>query len=318
MTSRHLVDPELAVILDEAPDMGVSEQKLAATRATIAEMTRLDLLEADPSVQVSEHRAGGRSGSPEVRLLLYRPKDLPKNAPVLLQIHGGGFLFGTAELGDSRNRAWAREIGCAIVSVDYRLAPETPYPGALEDCYAALEWVHDNAGELGLDSTRIAIRGESAGGGLAAALGALARDRGGPKILYQLLVYPMLDDRTGSTSEPHPYAGEFVWNATSNAYAWGSWLGTKPGSAEVPPLAAPARIRDLRNLPPTFIATAALDLFIDENLEYARRLMRAGVPTEVYVAPGAFHGFDAMVPDAAISRRFTSLCQTALRRAFSV
>lgn len=319
MSSRHLVDPELAPILDVAPDMSVSAETLARTRAVIAEMTKQDLAQADTSVRVTEHFAAGRSGAPNVRMVLYRPDDLPDNAPVLLQIHGGGFLFGTAELGDSRNRQWAKAIGCAVLAVDYRLAPETPFPGALEDCYAALEWLHRNARELGLDAGRIAVRGESAGGGLAAALCELVRDRGGPKILFQLLVYPMLDDRTGTSSEPHPYAGEFVWNAASNVYAWKSWLGHfEPGSPNVPSLAAPARARDLRNLPPTFIATAALDIFIEENLEYARRLIRAGVPTELYVAPGAFHGFEAMVPDATVSQLFIAHCQGALKRAFGL
>ena len=144
----------------------------------------------------------------------------------------------------------------------------------------------------------------------------MARDRGGPPIRFQLLIYPMLDDRTAA-NEAHPFAGEFVWDTPSNRFAWQSWLGLPPGSPDVPPLAAPARVEDLAGLPPTFIATAALDMFVEENLEYARRLLRAGVPTELYMAPGAFHGFEAMVPDAQVSRRFITQADEALKRAFT-
>ncbi|WP_217429542.1 alpha/beta hydrolase, partial [Sphingomonas bacterium] len=282
-----------------------------------AAMTRLGLENADPQVAVSDHLAPGHDGAPDVRVRLYRPEGLPAHAPIVMHIHGGGFLFGSAELGDPRNRAWAKALDAALVSIDYRLAPEHPYPAALDDCYAVLEWLHAEGPALGLDSNRIAVRGESAGGGLAAALCLLARDRGGPKIAYQLLIYPMLDDRTGTTGERNPFSGQFVWDAASNAYGWSSWLGRPAGSDEIPYLAAPARATDLAGLPPTMIATAALDIFIDENLDYAIRLIRAGVPTEVHVAPGAFHGFEAMVPNAQVSRTFTERCLDGLRRAFA-
>jgi acetyl esterase/lipase len=315
MPSRHLVDPELAPLLDYLPDMAPSDESLPAARAAAAEMVALHTADRDATVTITEHWAPGLNGEPDVRVVLYRPESLLQGAPVLLQVHGGGFVFGTAELGDPRNRAWAKALGCAVASVDYRLAPETPYPGGLEDCYAALVWLHGAAEELRLDPQRIALRGESAGGGLAAALAILARDRGGPPILFQLLVYPMLDDRTCS-SEPHPYAGQFVWNPASNTYGWASWLGAAPGSSEISHLAAPSRCEDLSGLPPTCITTGALDLFVEEDLEYARRLIRAGVPTELYLAPGAFHGFDAMAPDAEVSRQFTEVSLKALARAF--
>jgi acetyl esterase/lipase len=315
MSSRHLVDKELLPILDMAPDMGIAADTLPAARAVIAEMTAAGLALADSSLAVTEHRVPGPANAPDVRLLLYRPEGLGAPAPVLLQIHGGGFVFGTAELGDPRNRATALAVGCAVASVEYRLAPETPFPGGLEDCYAALAWLAEHADELGLDRGRIAVRGESAGGGIAAALAVLARDRGGPALCFQMLIYPMLDDRT-VTREPHPHAGEFVWDGPSNHFGWLSWLGREPGSADVPPLAAPARIADLAGLPPTFIATAALDLFAEENLDFARRLLRDGVPTELYLAPGAFHGFEAMAPEAGVSRRFIACADDALRRAF--
>ena len=316
MSSLHLVDPELRPILEAAPDMGVSPEKLPGARAVIAAMTQMGLEVADPRVTATECFAPGHNGGPNVRVVLYKPQGLAAGAPVVLQIHGGGFLFGTAELGDPRNRAMALAVGCAVASVEYRLAPETAFPGGLDDCYAALVWLHANAAELGLDPARIAIRGESAGGGLAAGLAVMARDLGGPAICFQLLVYPMLDDRTVRAGD-NLFTGQFIWDRASNLFAWQSWLGMQPCSDSVPPLAAPGRTTDLAGLPPTCIATAALDLFIDEDLEYARRLIRSGVPTEVHVAPGAFHGFDAMAPEAAVTRRFIACGDEALRRAFA-
>ena len=316
MSSLNLVDPELRPILEAAPDMGVSTEKLPGARAVIAAMTQMGLEAADPRVTTTQHFAPGHNGGPEVRVVLYKPEGLADLAPVVLQIHGGGFLFGTAELGDPRNRAMALAVGCAVASVEYRLAPETAFPGGLDDCYAALVWLHANAAQLGLDPGRIAIRGESAGGGLAAGLAIMARDLGGPAICFQLLVYPMLDDRTVHAGE-NPYTGQFIWDRASNQFAWASWLGMAPGSDAVSPLAAPARTADLAGLPPTCIATAALDLFIDEDLDYARRLIRSGVSTEVHVAPGAFHGFDAMAPEASVTQRFIACGDDALRRAFA-
>ena len=315
--SRHLIDPELAPMLDLAPDMGVSAECLDAMRERVALMASADPAEADASVAVTEHLVPGHDGAPAVNVRLYRPEGLPALAPVIYHIHGGGFVSGSAALGGPRNRVWAKALGAVLVSIDYRLAPEHPYPAALDDCYAVLEWLHAEGASLGMDPARIAVRGESAGGGLAAALCLRARDQGGPGIAFQLLIYPMLDDRTCATGDPNPFAGQFVWNAASNAYAWASWLGLPPGSADVPFLAAPARAPDLSGLPPTMIASAALDLFVDENIAYAQRLIRAGVPTELYVAPGAFHGFEAMVPDARISRAFTDRCIDALRRALA-
>ena len=293
MTSRHLIDPELAPILELAPDMSVSAEKLEATRERVALMTQMGLAEPDAGVAVSAHHVPGLNGAPDIGIRIYRPAGLPTDAPSVYQIHGGGFLFGTAALGDPRHRAWAKALNAALVSIDYRLAPEHPYPAALDDCYAVLQWLHSEAPALGLDPDRIAVRGESAGGGLAAALCLLAV----------------------TTDEPNPFSGQFVWDRPSNAFSWASWLGRPAGEPDVPYLAAPARADDLSGLPPTMIATAALDMFVDENLLYAQRLIRAGVPTEVYVAPGAFHGFEAMVPEARISRAFDERCLDALRHA---
>jgi triacylglycerol lipase len=206
------------------------------------------------------------------------------------------------------------QADCVIVCVDYRLAPETRFPGAIEDCYAALGWTFANAPSLGIDPGRVGVMGESAGGGLAAALALLARDRREHALAFQHLIYPMLDDRTCVSASPHPFAGEFVWSAQNNAYGWASLLGVAPGSPDVSCYAAPARAEDLQGLPPSFIATAALDLFLEEDIDYARRLLRQGVPVELHVYPGACHSFDLLLA-ADVARQANRDSLAALRRA---
>jgi triacylglycerol lipase len=256
-----------------------------------------------------------------VRLLVYTPPGTNdvKPRPAYLHMHGGGYVLGMPELNDGANRSFAAELGCVVVSVDYRLAPETQSPGALEDCYAALMWLHAQTEQPGIDATRVAIGGESAGGGLAASLALLARRRGEAQICFQLLDSAMLDDRTGSNSEPnpHPHCGEFVWTQNSNRFAWRCLLGVEPGGPDVPIEMVPARATDVSGLPPTFIAVGALDLFLEENLEYARRLMRAGVATELHVIPGAFHGFAFTGEGAPQVSTYLKLRQEALARALA-
>lgn len=235
----------------------------------------------------------GPEGAPDVPLLIYRPRGAARPMPCIYHVHGGGYVLGAAKDMEPAHRPLAAMLGCAIVSVDYRLAPETAFPGPVEDCYAGLAWTFGNAAALGLDPARIGVMGESAGGGLAAALALLARDRGEYSLAFQHLIYPMLDDRT-CTNQPHPFAGEFLWHAHNNLFGWTSLLGHAPGGEGVSPYAAPARATDLAGLPPTFLSTGALDLFLDEDIDYARRLLRAGVPTELHVYPGAFHAFDMM------------------------
>jgi acetyl esterase/lipase len=262
---------------------------------------------------VTEHHVPGPPGAPDVRVLVYIPRHGVRPLPALLWIHGGGYVIGSADQDDLQVKSIVAQAGCAAVSVDYRLAPETPHPGPVEDCYAALKWLHANAAELGVDADRIAIGGASAGGGLAAGLGLLARDRGEVPLAFQLLIYPMLDDRT-VTAEPHPYTGEFIWTADSNRFGWTALLGREPGGADVSPYAAAARAEDLAGLPPIYICVGALDLFLEEDLEYARRLMRVGVPTELHVYPGAYHAFN-IAGDALVTRAFTRDSMDALRRA---
>jgi acetyl esterase/lipase len=205
--------------------------------------------------------------------------------------------MGDAE-GESPWFEWlATELNCVVVAPDYRLAPETPHPGPVTDCYAGLKWLYDQSESLGVDRKRIGVYGGSAGGGLAAAVALLARDRNEVPLCFQCLLYPMLDDRTTVRADPNPFAGEYAWTPKDNYFGWASLLGHEPGRLDVSPYASPARASDLAGLPPTFIWVGALDLFVDESIEYARRLVRAGVPTELRVYPGVTHG-NAAVPDA--------------------
>ena len=316
-SSRLLVDPELAPLLDVMPPIGVNAATLAAIRQSIVATTEPKVAPSDEHIERLIWTAPRMGAEGDVRVIVYKPRKLIAPIPLLLHLHGGGFVFGTADMSDPSHRAWAESASCIVASVDYRLAPETRYPGALDDCFAALKWVYANAVRLGVDPARIAIHGESSGGGLAAALALRARDEGGPPIAFQLLIYPMLDDRTGATRAAPPFGGEFIWTAADNRFAWEAVLGVPPGSATgISPYAAPARATDLSGLPPTLMATAALDIFIEENLDYARRLLAAGVPTELIVAPGAYHGFDTLNSNAVVSRTFTARCMEALRRAF--
>ncbi len=241
-----------------------------------------------------------------VGIRLYRPVGATTTTPALLWIHGGGYVLGTAAQDDALCRRFVQALGITVASVDYRLAPEHPYPAPLEDCYTALQWL---AGLPAVDADRIAIGGASAGGGLAAALALLARDRDGVKPVFQLLVYPMIDDRSVGQHLNDP--GQRLWNATSNRFGWQAYLGGAD-----PEIAAPARRTDLAGLPPAWLGVGTLDLFHDEDLDYAARLQAAGVPCEVHVVPGAFHGFDGIVAKADISKAFFNSQCESLRTSF--
>ena len=291
--TRHLVDPELLPLLDAWPKIVLTPETLPEMRET----ARLPIPENPAliaAVTSDIHTIPGPAGAPDLALYSYRPNAAGPSArlPCIFHIHGGGYVGGSAAPLAPIHRALVASLGCTLVSVDYRLAPETPFPGAIEDCYAALGWLVGNAAALGVDPMRIGVMGESAGGGLAAALALLVRDRGEHRLAFQHLVYPMLDDRTCVATDPSPTAGAFVWSPHNNAFGWAALLGRAPGSPDVSPYAAPARATDLAGLPPTFVSTGALDLFVEEDLDYARRLMRAGVPVELHVYPGGFHGFD--------------------------
>ena len=299
-----LVHPDLRGALAKLPDFGaLSAETLAQARAFLPDPSPA---EDDPALSVERIAI---PGEPAASAFLYRPTataSAPR--PALLNIHGGGYVAGSALREDADMRRLAIDLDCVILSVDYRLAPETPYPGPLDDCFTALAWLHAQAAGLSVDPARIAVRGVSAGGGLAAGLSLLARDRGAPVIAFLLLLYPMLDDRTA----PHPFAGRHVWPITANRFGWRSYLG---GADEPSIYAVPGRADDLAGLPPTFLATGSIDLFADENLSFAQKLMRAGVPVELHVYPGAYHGFN-MVAKSAVARAYLSDETAALRRAF--
>lgn len=318
MTTRHLVDPELAPMLEIFPALQFTPETLPFVRAGIAEMLAQGggVVPEFPDIGVTRHAVPGPDGAPDVPVIVYIPKNSAGPHPVLLWIHGGGYVIGSADQDDLQVKGIVSQVGCAAVSVDYRLAPETTAPGSVEDCYAALSWVYSHAAELGFDPQRIAIGGASAGGGMAAALGLLTRDRGEIPLVFQLLIYPMLDDRTAVARDPHPYTGEFVWNADANHFGWSSLLGHAPGIDGVSLYAAPARAESLAGLPATFITVGALDLFLEEDLDYARRLVREGVQTELHMYPGAFHGFNLMA-NARVAQAFDRDITDALRRALA-
>jgi acetyl esterase/lipase len=306
-----LVDPELLPTLKQFPAFDISAELVNQFRKMPgAPPSPL------PAPQPVERHIPGPPGAPEVRLWIVDPAPSEKAKPLFLFIHGGGFMMQDPML-MPRLQETATDCHCVVVSADYRLAPETRYPGALEDNYAALKWAHDHAAELGIDPSRIAVGGESAGGGHAASLAIHARDRNEVPIIFQLLIYPELDDRTGSSQQPPPAIGQFMWTASANRLAWSSLLGVPAGSSKVPVDAVPARVASVAGLPPAWIGVGSIDLFVEEDMEYARRLVHAGVGTELLVVRGAFHGFDILVPDAEVSRQFSASWKSALRKAFA-
>lgn len=314
MTSKNLVDPELLAVLAAQPPLELTAATLPALRLMFAQQLASAPVPLTESVIVEDMQLPGPVGAPPVRMLAYRPICAEGFLPAILHIHGGGYMLGQPEMNDSENRNRCKDLACAIFSVDYRLSPETPHPGPLEDCYAVLRYLHAHAESLRIDPKRIGVMGESAGGGLAAALALLARDRGETPIAFQHLIYPMLDDRTCVAADPHPFTGEFIWTSAFNLVGWSCYLGAPPGGENVSPYAAAARTENLTGLPPCYIATGALDLFLEENLEYGRRLTRAGVPLELHVYPGAFHAFQ-MNPEARVTLAASRDSRAALRRA---
>lgn len=251
--------------------------------------------------------------SPTASVRVYRPAHAPASAPALLYIHGGGLLFGSPQQDEPLLRKVADELGIVVAAVRYRFAPEHPYPAGRDDCYDALRWL---AEQPGIDPTRIAVGGASAGGGLAAATALTARERGGPDLCFQLLVYPMLDDRTALSPDPDR-AFRRLWSNEANHDGWSSYLGGEMGAPGVPATAAPGRCTDFAGLPPAWIGVGTLDLFLDEDLAYAERLRAAGVGCATFVVPGAFHGFDGLAK-APVVAEFQASQVAALRSAFAL
>lgn len=291
MNARDLLDPEFSPLVGLLPDV-ISLELVTALRETPFPSPPLS-----DAVERTEHLV---PGEPEVAVRVHRPNGAAGLLPCMYSIHGGGYIIGSYDMDDALFDRVCPKVGLLGVSVEYRLAPETPYPDPLEDCYRGLKWVYDNAKELGVDASRIGVAGVSAGGGLAAALALLARDRREVPLRFQLLDCPMLDDRQ------HTWSSRLddleVWNKSANTLGWRSYLGDLYGRDDVPYCAAPGRATDLSSLPPAFVSVGGVDGFLAEDVDYAVRLMQAGVPTELHVYPGAPHGY-ALVPDSGVARQ---------------
>ena len=248
-----------------------------------------------------------------LRLRMYKPEIMESPTPVLLWLHGGGYVMGRPEMDDWICSEYVRELGITVLSLDYHLAPRFPFPAALNDSYSALKWINSNSHRLNIDSHYIAIGGNSAGGGLAAALAQLVNDQGDIKVAFQLLVYPMLDDRTLLRTDIDDRQN-ITWDHKSNHFGWKSYLGAQCATEEVPAYAVPARRLDLSGLPPAWIGVGSLDIFHDEDVAYARKLKDCNVECELEIVPGAFHGFDVINPRLPVVQDFRKSQMAALKK----
>ncbi|MGW4463782.1 alpha/beta hydrolase [Micromonospora sp. NPDC004704] len=310
MTTTHALpppfDPELgaalAAMADSLPPAMTPDMIPAMRERGAGPRPTDDDLRRDGRFEIEERAVPGLAGDPDISLLICRPTAPTGTLGCLYHVHGGGMFLGDNRTGVPEMLLdWAEEFNLVVVSVEYRLAPETRHPGPVHDCYAGLLWTAEHADELGFDPDRLLIAGASAGGGLAAAVALMTRDQNGPALLGQMLIYPMLDDRNNTPSALQ-MAGLGIWDHTANQTGWGALLGDAAGGPDVSPYAAPARAEDLSGLPPTFIEVGSAETFRDEDVTYASRIWQAGGQAELHVWPGAFHGFDMTMPTAQISR----------------
>lgn len=299
MNTLHLVDPELVPALDLFPRFDIAPAELPNLRAAMDGLSpNLEDLSTS-GVTVQRISIPASSDELTLELVLHQPASTTSCLPLYLHIHGGGFVLGNAVMSSPANVELAREVNCVVASVEYRLSPEATGRQPVDDCYRALTWLVENAERLGVDPSRIAVGGESAGGGLAASLALMVRDQGIIPLALQMLICPMLDDRTQGD---HPFSGEFVWTAHSNAAAWAMRIGDESIQQDTRGYTAATRAENLQGLAPAYIAVGSLDLFLEEDMDYARRLARAGVPVDLHVYTGAYHGFELAV-DASTTRR---------------
>jgi len=312
-------DPELTPLLQLMPDSSQTIKDVEQAREGFKKMTAsMNKGIDDSGVIIEDRHVMGPPGAPDVPVRIYTPQGLLASVPAILHIHGGGFVIGNLDSEQSSCVALCQRLGVVVVSVDYRLAPETPYPGPLEDCYAVLQWTHANCEPLHIDPARLAVSGVSAGGGLAAATALLARDRSGPAICFQYLGMPELDDRL-QTPSMQRFVDTPMWNRPNAEISWDYYLGDQyqRGADDVPYYAAPARAPDLSGLPPTYVSTMEFDPLRDEGVEYALKLMQAGVATELHSFPGTFHG-SSIFASAQVSQRESKEMFAVLRRALQL
>ncbi|HUC06261.1 MAG TPA: alpha/beta hydrolase [Acidimicrobiales bacterium] len=310
-----MIDPELLPVVELLPSFDLDDPP-AVRRALdqLLESMRVEIPGIE-TLDIDDRTVPGWDGDPDVAIRVFAPREREGIGPGILLIHGGGFVIGSVETEHANGALLAVGTGAVVVSVEYRLAPEHPYPAALHDCYAALVWLSDHAPELGVDPDRIALNGTSAGGGLGAATALFARDRGGPALCFQMLHIPELDDRL-DTASMRAFTDSPMWNRPLAVKSWQHYLGDLHGGA-VPVYAAPSRAEDLSGLPPAYISTAEQDPLRDEGILYALRLLQAGVSVELHQFPGTFHG-SALVGNAAISKRAREEGMVVLRRALGV
>jgi acetyl esterase/lipase len=316
MSRRDLIDPESRQPLDQLlavmPGGFNAVPDIIARRDVFSQMVAAMAPPPNPNVTREDATVPGPPGAPDVSVRVYRPVNASATLPGVYFIHGGGMIIGSIESENAVAEDVCEQVGAVVVSVEYRLAPENPHPAQSEDCYAGLVWMARNAAELGFDPGRLAVYGGSAGGGLTIAVALLARDRGFPAIRFQMPIYPMIDD-TNETASSYEITDVGIWDRPANIEAWQWYLGRgKPDQ-----YAAPARAEDLSGLPPAFIDVGTVDMFRDEDIAFAMRLMQAGVPTELHVNPGAYHASEMLATEAALSERIWERRFAALRRALA-
>ena len=304
------VHPELQSILKKSPAFHYSGKNLWLIRLLISSMPAP---KAPEDVSIKNIKIDNKDRSAKIRVRIYQPAHRANTAPVLLWMHGGGHIIGKPEMEDTICIQFVRELGISIVSVDYRLAPKHPFPAGLEDCYSALMWTKQNSESFDFDSSRIAIGGTSAGGGLAAALAQLAYDRKEISPVFQLLTYPMLDDRTALHRDIDD-SNSPTWSQKSNRFGWASYLGKNYGMDEMPAYSVPARHEDLTGSPPAWIGVGTLDVFYEEDMMYAQRLKEAGIECDLNIVEGAFHGFDVFDQELSIVQDFRKSQIAALKK----
>ena len=307
------LDPDIRADYLKLPQIKLDGDGLAKCRAEFERLIGSFDLPKDPSIRVYDHYIQNSDNTGRMRLRIYEPLNRKDKAPGIYWIHGGGLIMGAPEESEDLNIRFATEVGAVVVAVDYRMAPEHPYPAPVEDCYSGLKWFSDNASFFGVDNKRIAVIGVSAGGGLCAATAIMARDRKGPHIAFQMPLYPMIDDRM-ATPASNMDLDHRLWNKDANKFAWNAYLGDIPDEKRTSYMAA-AREKDLSGLPPTYTCVGELDIFRDDTVNYVQRLLHAGVPVEFHLYPGCIHGFEAYAQNAPVSVRAINEYVRVLKRA---